>query len=92
MSMNELESKVATLRELRRMADELAAEIAATEDELKAYMTANNADTLHGPSFKITWKPVTSSRLDSKAVKAANPELWELCSKQTTTRRFVLSA
>lgn len=63
MSMNELQNKVDELRELRRMADELAAEIAATEDELKAYMTANNADELHGPSFKITWKPITSSRL-----------------------------
>ena len=73
MSMNELESKVSELRELRRMADELAAEIAATEDELKAYMTANNADELHGPSFKITWKAITSSRLDSKALKAAAP-------------------
>ena len=41
MSMNELEAKVAELRELRRMADELADEIAATEDALKAYMTAN---------------------------------------------------
>ena len=47
MSMNELEAKVAELRELRRMADELAGEIAATEDKLKAYMTANNADELH---------------------------------------------
>lgn len=92
MSMNELESKVDQLRELRRMADELAAEIAATEDELKAYMTANNADTLHGPSFKITWKEVTSSRLDSKALKAAAPTIWEQFTRQTTTRRFVLSA
>ena len=92
MSMNELEAKVAELRELRRMAEELAAEITATEDELKAYMTANNADELHGPSFKITWKPVTSSRLDGKALKAAAPELCARFTKQTTTRRFVLSA
>ena len=92
MSMNELEQKVAQLRELRRMQDELAAEIAATEDELKAYMTANNAYTLHGPSFKITWKEVTSSRLDSKALKAAAPTIWEQFTRQTTTRRFVLSA
>ena len=91
MSMNELEAKVNELRELRRMADELAAEIAATEDELKAYMTANNADTLHGPSFKITWKEVTSSRLDSKALKAAAPTIWEQFSKQTTTRRFIVA-
>ena len=92
MSMNELEQKVAQLRELRRMQDELAAEITATEDELKAYMTANNADTLHGPSFKITWKEVTSSRLDSKALKVAAPELWERFSKRTTSRRFIVTA
>lgn len=91
MSMNELESKVAELRELRRMADELAAEIAATEDTLKAYMTANGADELHGASFKITWKEVTSSRLDGKALKAAAPELWQRFTKQTTTRRFIVA-
>ena len=91
MSMNDLEQKVAQLRELRRMQDELAAEIAATEDELKAYMTANNTDTLHGPSFKITWKKVTSSRLDSKALKAAAPTIWEQFTRQTTTRRFVVA-
>ena len=91
MSMKELESKVDQLRELRRMQDEIAAEIAATEDELKAYMTANNADTLHGPSFKITWKEVTSSRLDSKALKAAAPTIWEQFSRQTTTRRFIVA-
>ena len=91
MSMNDLETKVAELRELRRMQDELAAEIAATEDTLKAYMTANGTDTLHGPSFKITWKEVTSSRLDGKALKAAAPTIWEQFTKQTTTRRFVLA-
>ncbi len=91
MSMNELESKVAELRELRRMADELAAEITATEDSLKAYMAANGADELHGPSFKITWKEVTSSRLDSKALKAAAPELWQRFTKQTTARRFIVA-
>lgn len=92
MSMNDLENKVAELRELKRMQEELAAEIAATEDDLKAYMTASGTDELHGPSFKITWKEVTSSRLDSKALKAAAPTIWEQFTKQTTTRRFVLSA
>lgn len=91
MSMNEMEVKVNELRELRRMADELAGEIAALEDGLKAYMTANGADELHGPTFRITWKEVTSSRLDSKALKVAAPELWQRFSKQTTARRFVLA-
>lgn len=91
MSINEMEAKVSELRELRRMADDLAAEIGALEDDLKAYMAANNADELHGPSFKITWKPITSSRLDSKALKTAAPELWERFTKTVTTRRFILA-
>lgn len=91
MSMNEMEAKVSELRELRRLADDLAAEIGALEDDLKAYMAANNADELHGPSFKITWKPITSSRLDSKALKTAAPDLWERFTKTVTTRRFILA-
>ena len=91
MSMNELEAKVAELRELRRTAEEMAGEISATEDSLKAYMTTNGTDELYGPSFKITWREVTSSRLDSKALKSASPELWQRFSKQTTARRFVVA-
>lgn len=92
MSMNELESRVNELRELRRMAEELDAEIAALEDSLKAHMTTLGTDELHGLDFKITWKEVVSSRLDSKALKAAAPDLWQRFSKQTTARRFVVSA
>ena len=91
MSMNEMETKVNELRELRRMADELAGEIAALEDSIKAYMIENGADELHGPTFRITWKMVTSSRLDGKALKTAAPELWQRFSKQTTARRFILA-
>ncbi len=91
MSMNELEKKVATIRELKRMADELEAEITATTDELKAYMQANATDELHGPSFKITWKEVTGTRLDSKALKAAAPELYDRFTVTATARRFVLA-
>ena len=92
MIMNELERKVSELRELRRMADDLSAEITALEDDIKAHMEDLSTDTLHGNDFKITWKSITSSRLDSKALKGAAPELWERFSKQTNTRRFVLSA
>ena len=91
MSMNEMESKVNELRELKRMADELAGEITALEDELKAHMTATGTDELHGPTFKITWKAVTSSRLDSKALKAQAPTIWEQFAKATTSRRFVVA-
>ena len=68
MSTNELASKVRELKELKAMAEELAAEIAAIEDVLKAEMTAQGTDEMTVDIFKIRWKPVISSRLDSKAL------------------------
>ena len=92
MSVKEMEMKVKELRELRSMADDLAAEISAIEDELKGHMKDNGMDELHGPTFKITWKEVTSSRLDGKALKkAAAPEQYSRFTKVTTSRRFILT-
>lgn len=90
MSNTEIQSKVNELRELRRMADELAAEIEAAQDAIKAHMTAIDVDTLTGVDYKITWK-MTSSRFDSTAFKKAMPELAERFSRSTTSRRFVVA-
>lgn len=46
---------------------------------------------LAGLDYKITYKAVTSSRLDSKALKADQPELYAKYTKQTTARRFCLA-
>lgn len=90
MSAIELAAKVQELRELRRMADELAAEIDGLQDAIKQHMDAAGVDTLAGLDYKITYKAVTSSRLDSKALKADQPELYAKYTKQTTARRFCL--
>ena len=74
MNMNE---RIQELRELRRMREELAAEIEAIESEVKAEMSARNVDTLTGTDWRITWKSVTSSRLDTAALKRELPELAE---------------
>ena len=92
MTMQELNTRVSDLRELRRMAAELAAEISATEDAIKGHMDALQVDTLTGTDYKVTWKPVTSARLDTTAFKKALPDLAAQFTKQVTTMRFVLSA
>ena len=91
MSINEIDSRVKELRELRRMADELAAEIESIQDSLKEQMQARGLDTLSGADWKITWKPVMSSRLDSTALKKELPEIADRFMKSTTNRRFVLA-
>ena len=91
MSIQTMSEKVKELRELRRMAEELQAEISGIEDEIKAVMTAQGTETLTGGDWKITWKPVTSSRLDSKALKAALPDVAECFTRTTTCRRFCVA-
>ena len=91
MSATEINAKMKELRELRRMADELAAEIEAVQGNIKSRMDAQGVDILSGSDWKVTWKPVTSARLDSSALKKELPEIAVRFMKQATARRFVLA-
>lgn len=91
MSINEFHAKAKELRELRHMADELAAEIETLQDEIKSHMDAVGIDSAAGPGYKITWRSVTSSRFDTSAFKKDNPEIAAAYTKTTTTRRFMIS-
>lgn len=88
MSTDMMDQKV---KELRRMQEELADEIEAIQDELKSHMDAHGMDSLLGFDWKVTWKSVTSSRLDTTALKKELPDIAARFMKQTTVRRFVLA-
>lgn len=83
-----LDSQIHELRELRRMADELAAAIDTIQDAIKAEMTAAGVDVLTGSDWKAVWKPITSSRIDTSALKKALPDLAAQFTKVSTVRRF----
>lgn len=91
MSVDMMDAKVKELRELRRMQEELSAEIEAIQDELKAHMDTHGMDTLLGFDWKVTWKSVTSNRLDSTALKKELPDIAARFMKKSTVRRFVLA-
>ena len=86
MSNPNMESKVKELMELKRMKEELEAEIASAEDEIKAVM--GSEETLLAGAFKVDWKTVITSRIDTAALKRVMPEIAERFMKHTTTRRF----
>lgn len=88
MSINDMDSKIKELRELRRMADELTAEIDTIQDAIKAEMTAAGVDVLTGSDWKAVWKPITTSRIDTTALKKALPDLAAQFTKTSTVRRF----
>lgn len=91
MSQNDISKAIQELRELRRMADEIAAEIDGITDSIKQHMDAAQVDTISGNDWKVTYKAVTSSRLDASALKKALPDIAAQYTKTSTSRRFVLA-
>ena len=91
MSRQEIESKVQEIRELKRMQEELSSELEALTCEIKAHMDAEGVDTISGTDWKVTYKAVTSSRIDTSALKKALPDLAQQFTKTTTARRFCVA-
>lgn len=89
MSTIELTGKIRELRELQALIEEAQAEAEAIKDALKAHM--GDSEELRAGEYKITWKTVTTSRLDSKAIKAALPEVAARFTRETTSRRFTVA-
>lgn len=90
MSQEEIITTVEELQELRRMQEELEAEIEAAQERIKTHMLVNGAETLTAGAWKVSYKAVTSSRFDSTAFKKAMPDLAAQFTRSTTTRRFTV--
>ncbi len=86
MSTNEIQTKARELKELKLMQEELAAEISAIEDALKAAM--GEQEELVCGEYKLTYQTVTSSRFDSTRFKKDHAELAAAYTKATSYRRF----
>ena len=89
MSINEMEAKARELRQLQALIEEAQAEAEAIKDALKAAM--GDSESIQAGEYKITWKAVTSSRIDTTALKKAMPDVAERFTKETTSRRFCVA-
>lgn len=89
--MERINSIMTELAKYNRMSEELNAIIDGLKDELKKYMEAHALDTLSGEEHKATYKAVTSSRVDTTALKKELPDIAARYTKSTTTKRFSFS-
>lgn len=89
MSVNELEAKCRELRQIQALIEEAQAEAEAIKDAIKAHMGEH--ETAYAGEYKITWKAVTSSRIDTAALKKTLPDVAQAFTKETTTRRFMIA-
>lgn len=89
MSINEMEAKARELRQLQALIEEAQAEAEALKDAIKAAM--GDSESVQAGEYKITWKAVTSSRIDTTALRKALPDVAERFTRETTTRRFCVA-
>ncbi len=86
-----IDSIMKELAEYIRMQEEAAAMVESLKDQLKERMTAAVVESLAGSEHKATYKAVTSSRVDTTALKKELPEIAARYTKTTTARRFTFA-
>lgn len=89
MSEKQLTAKIRKLRKLQAQIEAAQQEAEGIKNEIKAHM--GDTEELKAGEYKVTWKNVASSRLDTKAMKLALPELVERFTTTVVTRRFCVT-
>lgn len=86
-----IDNTMKELAEYIRLGEEVAANIDALKDVLKAYMTETGKDVLTGTEHKASYKAVTSSRIDATALKKEHPDIATAYTRTTESKRFTFS-
>lgn len=89
IAQNNLDSLMREIAEYTRMAEEVAATLDSLKDILKKHMEENGLDSIAGSEHKASYKAVTSSRIDTTALKRDMPEIAAKYTKTTNARRFL---
>lgn len=76
-------------QELKRMKEEITAEMDGISDQIKAAM--GTAETVTAGQYKIRYTTVNGSRLDSAALKKELPEIAARFTVPTVQKRFTIS-
>lgn len=82
-------NRIAELAELEALKADLEKQISRIKADIQQDM--GEAEKVETNKYRILWTVFTSSRLDSKALKADLPEIFQRYAKESTSRRFSYS-
>lgn len=91
MSNETIAAEAAELFGIRREIEELSAVKAALEDELKLAMAERGAEEMTAGAHRLSWKVVTSTRIDTAALKRTLPEIAARFTKESRACRFTIN-
>lgn len=75
-------------QELAEAVAEMETEKRLIEQELKMYL--GEAEIAENAQYRVSWKPVSSCRLDEKRLKDEKPEVYQQYQKTVQSRRFTV--
>ena len=84
------DEKLKRREEILQCISELQAEQKKIEQEVKLHMKEN--ESADSGCFRISWKNIDSTRLDTERIRAERPELYEDYGKVQHSRRFEVKA
>ena len=88
ISLIGFDEKLKRRAEIAELQDKLDREKKQIEQEVKIYMEdAEKADSDH---YSVSWKSVSSNRVDSKKLKSDYPDVYKECVKASESRRFTV--
>ena len=91
MTERMIENRFKRLQEIEAQQKEMETAAEAIRAELKADMEEKGLDELKTKNFILRWKEIISNRLDSKALKAALPDVYGQFCKTSASRRFTIA-
>lgn len=92
MTKAEMIKKIEYLRELEEYMEEIKTEADTIRDAIKAEMLERDTEELEAGAYIVRWTSVLSNRFDTTTFKKLYGELYKAFTKQTTSRRFSISA
>lgn len=91
MSTNEMEKKIAALKEWEELLEEAKAQVESLKDEIKAEMLSRNTEEMTAGRYICRWTSVLSNRFDTTTFKKEHAEMYKQYTKQTSNRRFSIA-
>ena len=87
----QMDETLARLRRCRREMDVLKQEAESLEASVKAELEARGVEQVDTAHYRVSWKTVASTRLDTRALKAERPELYARYAVSAVTKRFTVT-
>lgn len=88
ISLYGFDEKLKRREEIQELESKLEDEKKSIEQEIQMYM--KDAEIAESTNYKVTWKTVSSNRIDSKKLKSEYPDIYAECMNVSKSRRFTI--